>query len=58
MVVFAVEMNRKFFSPERRNELRVGRLVLFLLNLFGVRRGAISFMKLALSSFVLLFLAG
>jgi len=57
LVVFAV-MNRKFFSPERRNELRVGRLVLFLLNLFGVRRGAISFMKLALSSFFLLFLAG
>ena len=57
MVVFAV-MNRKFFSPERHDELRIGRLVLFLLNLFGVRRGALSFMKLALSSFFLLFLAG
>jgi len=58
LVVFGVEMNRKFFSPERRSELRVGRLVLFWLNLFGVRRGAISFLKLPLSSFFLLFLAG
>lgn len=58
LVVFAVNMNRKSFSPERRNELRIGRLLLFLLNLFGVRRGAISFVKLAQPSFFLLFQAG
>jgi len=57
-VVSVVKMDRKSFSPERRVKSRIGRLVLFLLNLFSVRRGVISFAKLALPSLFLLFLAG
>ena len=57
-VLLAIKMNRNSFFPERRNELRIVRLALFLLNLFGVRRGALSFLQLALSSLFLLFLAG
>jgi hypothetical protein len=56
--VFVVKMDRKSFSPERRVKSRIGRLALFLLNLFGVRREAISFAKLALPSLFLLLLTG
>jgi len=55
--VFAVKENRKSFPPERRIKLGIGWLVLFLLDLFGIRRGAIIFMESSLSSLFLLFLA-
>ncbi len=55
--MFAVKENRKSFPPERRIKLGIGWLVLFLLDLFGIRRGAIFFMESSLSSLFLLFLA-
>jgi hypothetical protein len=55
--VFAVKENRKSFPPERRIKLGIGWLGLFLLDLFGIRRGAIFFMESSLSSLFLLFLA-
>ena len=57
-VVFVVKENRKSYSRERGIKLRIGWLCLFLLDLLGVWRGAISFLKSSLSSLFLLFLAG
>jgi len=55
--VFAVKENRNSFPPERHIKSGIGWLGLFLLDLFGVRRGAIFFVESSLSSLFLLFLA-